>query len=434
MTNIVLGHCYTTKNKGDAGIVIATIETIKAHAPDARLAGISTFSSRDDEFAHHHGDYEAAGAKMVPALLPEDKLHLFGRTLTSSPAKLLSFVMNCYLLAQGMLLFRLNRNWAPGDVGRALSALADADIFISKGGSFLCNEGGFRGDLSLFKLLVPFWVAKSLGLRTIVLSQSLGPFESRLSRWMFGVFLRYIDRLYLRESHCLGYLAYLPPEAYENKIDDCPDMAFALSSEGFPPLFEVEDGTDHVGLTIVNHRFADDAARQAYVTVIGKAVAYLRDRLGGTRFHIFPQVLSPATDGTVDLQLSGAVVDHCRRAHGIEVDLIEGDFDARVLRETYRRMRFFVATRLHSSIFAASAGVPTIVFGYHGTKAEGIWHDLGFSELFFDINTVDWPQVEAALETLLASEKDISRRLAERTGAWRQRIDEVVGNELARYS
>lgn len=434
MTSVVLGHCYTTKNKGDAGIVIATIEAIKAHAPDVQLAGISTFSSRDDEFLHHHGDYEVAGAKMVPALLPEDKLHLFGRSLTSPLAKLLSFVKNCYLLLQGMVLFRLNRNWARGDVGLALSALADADIFISKGGSFICNEGGFRGDISLFKLLVPFWVVKSLGLRTIILAQSLGPFERRLSKWMFKVSLRYIDRIYLREFHCLRYLSYLPSRAYEGKIDSCPDMAFALSSEGFPPLFEVEDGVHHIGLTIVNHRFANAAARQAYIEVIGKAVAYLRDRLEGARFHIFPQVLSPATDGTVDLQLSSEVVDHCRSAHGIEVDLIEGDFDARVLRETYKRMRLFVATRLHSSIFAASTGVPTIVFGYHGTKAEGIWHDLGFGELFFDINSVRWPAVETALATLLADEKGISRRLTERTGEWRQRIDEVVGNELARYS
>src|SRR5690606_10741865 len=83
MTNVVLGHCYTTENKGDAGIVIATIETIKAQSPGVRLKGISTFSSRDDAFVHHHEDYKAAGAEMVPALLPEDKLYLFGRIFTS---------------------------------------------------------------------------------------------------------------------------------------------------------------------------------------------------------------------------------------------------------------------------------------------------------------------------------------------------------------
>lgn len=434
MTSIVLGHCYTTKNKGDAGIVIATIEAIKRHAPESQITGMSTFSSRDDEFLYHHDDYEKAGATMVPALLPEDKLHLFGYSLTSSFAKLISFIKNCCLLALGLLLLRFNRNGGRGDVSRALSALENADIFISKGGSFICNEGGFRGDISLFKLLVPFWIAKAFGLRTIILAQSLGPFDSRLSRWMFRASMRHIDKIYLREFHCLRYLNYLPAALYDDKIDYCPDMAFALTSEGFSPLFEIEKGSNHVGLTIVNHRFASTDARQTYIEIIGQTVSYLRDHLEDTRFHIFPQVLSPATDGTVDLQLSRQIVAYCHKAHNIDINLIEGDFDPRVLRETYKKMRCFIATRLHSSIFAASAGVPTIVFGYHGTKAEGIWHDLGFDELFFDINCVRWPQVETALATLLASQQDISHRLTERTHQWCLRIDEVVKNELARFS
>lgn len=432
MTNVILGHCYTTKNKGDAGIVIATIETIKARSPGVRIRGMSTFSSRDEEFVHHHDDYRAAGAEMVPALLPEDKLYLFGRPLTSSFAKVLSVLINFYLLAQGYLLYKLNPKWAFGDVGQALRALGDSDVFISKGGSFICNEGGIRGDISLLKLLVPFWVAKSLGLRTIILGQSLGPFNTALSRRLLGWFLPYMDRIYLRERRCLRYLSYLSPSRYTDKLDDCPDLAFALTSEGFAPILNTDDGRPHVGMTIVNHRFKSPEARQAYIEVLGKSIDFLANRYPGARFHVFPQVLSAAVDGSLDMELSSEVVAYCRQQHSIELELVEGDFDARALRETYRRMRLFVATRLHSSIFAATVGVPTIVFGYHGTKAEGIWHDLGFGELFFEIDAVDWPRIQTALETIAADENGISGRLLERTGLWRARIGEVVGHELAR--
>jgi colanic acid/amylovoran biosynthesis protein len=431
MTSVILGHCYTTKNKGDAGIVIATIDSIKEQSPGVRIRGMSTFSSSDEEFIHHHADYQSAGAEMVPALLPEDKLYLFGQTLTSPVAKILSVIKNCYLLAQGYLLYKFNPKWAFGDVGKALRAIGDADVFISKGGSFIYNEGGVRGDISLFKLLLPFWVAKSLGLRTIILGQSLGPFNTTLSKRLFKWFLPSIDRIYLRERRCLRYLDYLDPARYVDKLDDCPDLAFALNSEGYAPILDTDDDMPHIGLTIVNHRFKNLQARQVYIEVLGQTIFYLSERYQGARFHIFPQVLSAAVDGSVDVELSSEVVSFCLERHGIALELIEGDFDARALRETYRRMRFFVATRLHSSIFAATVGVPTIIFGYHGTKAEGIWHDLGFGELFFDINAVDWPQVRTALETIITGEAAISARLIERTELWRKRISKIVGDELA---
>ncbi|KRA55352.1 polysaccharide pyruvyl transferase family protein [Devosia sp. Root635] len=434
MTSVILGHCYTTKNKGDAGIVIATIETIKKQSPGVRIRGMSTFSSRDQEFIHHHEDYRASGAEMVPALLPEDKLYLFGKTLRSPIAKIFSVVKNCYLLAQGYLLHSLNPKWAFGDVGQALRALDDADVFISKGGSFIYNEGGIRGDISLFKLLIPFWVAKSLGLRTIILGQSLGPFNTVLSKHLFKWFLPSIDKIYLRERRCLRYLDYLEPASYVDKLDDCPDLAFALTSEGFVPIVDTDDGAPCIGLTIVNHRFKTPQARQAYIEILGQTIAFLAERYPGARFYIFPQVLSAAVDGSVDMELSSEVASFCRERHGVPLELVEGDYDARALRETYRRMRFFVATRLHSSIFASTVGVPTIVFGYHGTKAEGIWHDLGFGELFFDINAVDWQQVRAALETITGSEEAVSAGLIERTGQWRKRINDVVGGELVRNS
>lgn len=434
MTNVVLGHCYTTENKGDAGIVLATMETIKSQSPGVEIKCISTFSSRDDAFLHHHEDYKAAGAEMVPALMPEEKLFLFGRVLTSPLAKLLSFVKNTYLLLQGYVLYRINPALAPGDVGQAFRALGQADIFISKGGSFLYNEGGLRGDISLFKMLIPFWAAHVLGVRTVILAQSLGPFNSPLSKRMFQFFLRYIDKIYLREDRCLRYLSYIPQDVYAKKMDACPDMAFALASEGHAPVFDAADGHVHVGLTIVNHHFVDAVAKQAYVAILGQAVALLRQNFPDARFHVFPQVLSPAVNGTVDLALSHEVSNYCRSHHDIELNVIEGDFDARVLRESYRQMRFFLATRLHSSIFAASVGVPTIVFGYHGTKAEGIWHDLGFGELFFDINTVTWAEVEKALQLIVNDEAAVSAKLLERTDQWRIQINEVVRSELDRAS
>lgn len=43
-------------------------------------------------------------------------------------------------------------------------------------------------------------------------------------------------------------------------------------------------------------------------------------------------------------------------------------------------MDYFIATRLHSSIFAIGEGVPSLVIAYHGTKAQGIFHNIDLDE------------------------------------------------------
>lgn len=427
---IVLGHCYTTENKGDAGIVLATVSEINAVAPDVELIGISTFASSDGAFQVHHADYRSAGVRMVPALLPEDKIFKNGKVFTSTAAKAASFSLNLLSLAWTLLVYKKWPGLAPEELTQTLDALAGADVFISKGGSFICNDsGGIRGDISLFKLLVPFAIAKRLGVRTVVLGQSLGPFTTRSSRVLFRLFSRYIDRIYLRERVGLKYLTFMGPNFARQKLDDCPDVAFALEAELFKPVIEIGD-RPAIGLTIVNHRFADESARETYVDIICRAVDFFAKRIEGAKFYIFPQVLSPHVDGSVDIELSKIVAARCRRQYGVTPEVLEGDYDARALKETYRRMRFFIATRLHSSIFAVSAGVPTVVFGYHGSKAEGVWRGLGFERFFFDINSVKWPLVERALAELLQNEKEIALEIAAQARRNRRRIREVVQNEI----
>ncbi len=431
MKKILLGHCYTTENKGDAAIVIATIDSIRSSAPNARIQCMSTFSSRDDAFLHHHQDFIDAGAEMVPALMPEDKLFISGRAFKSPAAKALSFAKNLIACFLAVVLRAMRLDIIRGDVSRALRALGEADLFISKGGSFICNEGGFRGDLSLFKILLPFMIAKRSGARTIILAQSLGPFNTPVSRWLAGHFLKYVDKIYLREWHCLKYLEQVKRNSYEGKLEFCPDVAFALESSGFDPIIDVRPGTTNIGLTIVNYSFADAARKENYLQILENCVAYFQSKFADVRFLIFPQVLSPQVDGKVDLQLSRLFVARCATKLGVEVELVEGDFDCRALRETYGRMRFFIATRLHSSIFSASVGVPTLVFGYHGTKAEGVWHELGYDQFFFGIDDVSWQSVRAALDEVTDDWTGISSGLRQKTMQWRQMVRDIVAKELA---
>lgn len=431
MKNIVIGHCYTTENKGDAAIILATVEHLKRANPDCKLTGVSTFSQSDAAYREHHEALTEAGLPIMPALLPEDKIHLFGRVLEGANAKAASFLFRTSVLLVTLLLRGMGYR-GHGQLQRTLDAIEGSDLFVSKGGSFLYSLGGIRGDVSLFKLLVPFWIASRSGTRTIILAQSLGPFNTKFSEWMMRYTLRYIDRVYLRERVCMRYLRFLTA-AELSKIADCPDLAFSLVSEGYDPL-DIDYSGSPVGLTIVNHQFKHGDARARYIDAIIESVSNLANRWPDAKFYVFPQVLSRHVDGSVDLQFARFIAQECASRTGITLQVLAGDHDPRVLQQSYARMRCFLATRLHSAIFAASVGVPTIVFGYHGSKAEGIWEDLGFPELFFDIERISLPDLERALELVASSNDLVKFKLHQSCSVIQSKIETVIESEVGLVS
>lgn len=431
MPNIVIGHCYTTENKGDAAIVLATIDQLKRASSECNLTGVSTFSGNDAAYLNHHKALEDAGLRIVPALLPEDKLKVMDRVFEGTVAKAISFSVRALTLGTTIMARRIGLRWR-SPLHQPIDVIEQADLFVSKGGSFLYSLGGIRGDISLFKLLVPFWVAARSGVRTVVLAQSLGPFNTRLSEWMIRRALRYIDRIYLRERVCMRYLHFLTPKELE-KIADCPDLAFALESAGHSPL-NIDYSGNPVGITIVNHQFKDEEARRRYIDTIIASVDYLAAWWPNAKFYVFPQVLSRHVDGSVDVEFAELIAQECLARTGNALEIVAGDHDPRVLQQSYARMRCFLATRLHSAIFAASVGVPTLVFGYHGSKAEGIWQSLGHPDLYFDIEQIHWPDVERSLEMLVGSGDVIRRDFHERCAVIRKQIIEVVDAEVSLVS
>jgi polysaccharide pyruvyl transferase WcaK-like protein len=58
-----------------------------------------------------------------------------------------------------------------------------------------------------------------------------------------------------------------------------------------------------------------------------------------------------------------------------------------MLKACYGQMDLFIASRLHSGIFAIGAGTPTLFLGYL-TKTQGITTRLGLSNYFLDINEI----------------------------------------------
>ena len=93
------------------------------------------------------------------------------------------------------------------------------------------------------------------------------------------------------------------------------------------------------------------------------------------KIYIFPHV-------TIDNDIDNSFEVYKRLPDSVKqhVVVLSDDYHALHLKNIYKKMSFFIGTRLHSTIFALSENVPAICITYHGTKALGVFKTLGMEE------------------------------------------------------
>ena len=63
-----LTHCYTDHNKGDAAIIVSTVQLIKELDANAEINMFSTFGPNDDQFKKEHDFIKTFASGLYPGL------------------------------------------------------------------------------------------------------------------------------------------------------------------------------------------------------------------------------------------------------------------------------------------------------------------------------------------------------------------------------
>lgn len=170
---------------GDAAMLMTTVGMLRAMAPGASICALVS-----------HPDYTrqrcpdlGVGLEEWPWPVPGKKrLGILGLVIYP-----LIFFSNLFSAAafrlSGARVFILN-----GRFRAPLSMLFDSDVVIHPGGDFISPNYFF---MTTFGEIL---MAKILGKRTVILAQSMGPFEGLLNRAIAAPFLRMADLIIVREG------------------------------------------------------------------------------------------------------------------------------------------------------------------------------------------------------------------------------------------
>lgn len=435
-----LVHCYTDKNKGDAAIIISTIQLIKDIDSNAEISLHSTYGHNDLRLETDHTIIKKYATNLLPAIFPEPLIP-FGTKIEK--LRILTFL----LIFIKSLLILISKNKIYLNIflnNKELTAVDDmlnSDVIISKGGSFLCTENSsIRQTLSLVRMLYPFIFAKRYSKKNVIFSQSLGPVVGKFNIWLFKKVLSNVNKIYLRESLCLNKYKYVREVCLDNKCKVIPDSAFYLKADSDSKPISINKNYFNVGYTIVDHdfKYIDLKAEKnfkvkAYKDSIINSMKYLIDN-HNAEIHIYPQVQADISiDGHNDMRISNEIRDFFKNTkYENKINFYNENWTPIELRNLYGLMDIFIGTRLHSVIFSLSVGTPAINIAYHGTKSQGILASVSeYEKYVIDINTIKEEQLISLIDELILNKAEIKSKLNNSIDTINQHLLDAVSEVLS---
>ncbi|MBB4634534.1 polysaccharide pyruvyl transferase family protein [Longimicrobium terrae] len=359
--NIVLVNAWHDDNKGDGGIIEATLLLLQPHVPDARFTIVSKFPADHPAFARAHRHLLARHPDVRVLPLVSGLRPPAGRVGRMSEA--------------------LRWTLLPPRRGEAERAIAGADLVISVGGHYLYNRRADPRDWGRLKRhLHPLRVARAAGVPYVLLAQSLGPFTDATSRRFASPVLRDARAVILREARSDTLAAELGVPDRTRAV--LPDVAFALRAEHTPAVEAVvaRHGLDRPFWVFTVRGWGTEAESASFLdqmaeTVRGVLRQGLAERVALVAHCNGP---TPAEDDRV------ATRQLAERLAGESIAVVDEDLTPGELVSLYGRAVAMVGTRFHSVIFALAGGTPAFAVAYFGPKAQGIMEMLGMSDLCAD--------------------------------------------------
>jgi len=384
-TICLLGASFDTGNLGVNALAESTIKVLLHKWPDAEIVLLGN-------------GYEPAELTL-PLMGREVTLRAqpvrFSKTL-SLPYHFLWYLLNGLLariVPRSAIKQRImNRN----PYCRAVyeSALA---VDITGGDSFSDIYGMRRFILGFLRK----WLVLLYGKKLIMLPQTYGPFNRRITRILAKRILGHAQTIFSRDKEGVEYLRQILNGRAASKIRFSPDVAFVLDPRP-PAELQIEPdtnlrarGSTVVGLNIsgllYNGGYTRDnmfGLRADYRALVRHVAERLLEQ-DGTVLLLVPHVFPPAEmEVESDPVACRQVFEELRDKYGDRVFLAAGQYNHNEIKYIIGLCDFFLGSRMHACIAALSQGIPAVGLAY-SKKFRGVFETVGMGSWVVNLQEND---------------------------------------------
>lgn len=402
---IVITNAYTWYNKGDAGILLATIDVLKKVYKDAEFSILSFAPDTDRiKYSTDKSIKEVESNILNPHPYKHTKI---GRILAIG--KLFFKMLQMQI---GLKLFRKNTI----KKNKSLELLENADIIVVCGGGFL---GGKKLDslMHIYQIYVDTLFKKPV----YVMGNSIEPISNKVVKKYTEGVLKRVDYIFAREKITEEYLKKILPF---NKFCRIPDMAFSLEDKEyeFDYMDKLKKENDIIiGITVRNWNFPNvkdkNKAKENYLKAVADSMDFIIEKYNSV-FVFVPQVIVEFGDDTETAKEIKKIMKNSNK-----FVIRNDDYSPYEIKAMASNCDYFIGTRMHSNIFATSMKIPTTAIAYE-KKTNGIMETVNMSDYVVEIDTITKEELINTIEKMINNRKEIIKILNKRIPEIRKEIEE----------
>lgn len=414
MKKITITNAYTWYNKGDAGILLGIVETLKKLYDKDVEIDVLSFTPEEDKIRY----CKDSTIKNV-----------YSNVLNPHPYKhtKIGKIIAVFKLFFSMIYQILTINMSKKTLinkRENYKSLSEADFIVVCGGGFL---GGRKFDS--FMHLFQIYINSKFEKKVIMMGTSIEPITNSFVKKITEKILKNVDYIYAREIITYNYLKSFMPE---DKIELIPDMAFMLE--------DIKNKLDYVeewkknfdviyGITVRKWDFPEEnngnKLFENYKNELAKFIEY-KAKKDNVLFVFVPQVIvEHSNDAKVAKEIKELLSDEIKN-HFV---ILEDDIHPKEVKQLIWNFDYFIGTRMHSNIFAISMGVPTIAIAYE-KKTNGIMHTAELDDFVLEMNKINFNDLKLISEKQEKHEKEIRKHLDKRIYSIRKEILEKISNKI----
>lgn len=383
MKKITITNAYTWFNKGDAGILLGTVNTLKKIYGEDNIE-IDVLSFTPDEDKKRYCEDRCIKNVYSNVLNP----HPYKHTKIGKVIAILKLIIRTIYIS---IMMKLNLNHLIKKE-KSFESLFSSDILI------VCG-GGFLGGKKLESLMHVFqmYVNTKFKVPVYVMGTSIEPMKNRLVKKITDNVLKKMDHIFAREVITYDYLKSI---LSENKVTLIPDMAFMLedSYKKFDIVEELRKKSKTIyGLTVRNWNFPNASNPKMLMKNYIEALKDCMEKEieeNNSAFIFVPQVIVDyASDEVIANEIKEALADKYKDSFIV----LNDDLSPMEIKALIANLDYFIGTRMHSNIFATSMRIPTIAIAYE-KKTNGIMHTVALDDYVIEMDEIKTENLSKKIE------------------------------------
>ncbi len=412
MKKIVITNAYMWFNKGDAGILLGIVDTLKKYYSNDVEFEVLSFTPEEDK--KRYCDDPSIKNVYSNVLNPFPYKH-------SKIGKLVAIIKLAFSMIKQYIFVNINKNILVKKYDN-YKALENADVIVVCGGGFL---GGRKFDSLMHVFQI--YINTKFNKKVIVMGTSIEPMNNVIIKNITEKVLKKVDHLFAREiityDYCKTFLD-------SDKCTLIPDMAFMLRNE-HKTINLVKNKKDFVyyGITVRNWNFPGKSNPEElmnnYVDSLAKFIEY-KIKESNSRFVFIPQVIVKHGNDTDTAKKIKMRISEKYRDNFL---IYEEDISPIEIKSLIGNMDYFIGTRMHSNIFATSMGVPTLAIAYE-KKTNGIMHTVELDDYIIEMDSISYEKLVEYDKKLTNNSKEIRIHLNKKIKGIREEILDKITNVL----